>query len=98
MSRSSCASLSCGVAAQKIARQFIVALQSLLGTIARSLTDLIGRRSGDDIVQFCLGADRPEKWVFSRITARSFLWQAFVLEDDGLTWRADTEFQLHRID
>src|SRR5690349_20567444 len=46
MSRSSCASLSCGVAAQKIARQFIVALQSLLGTIARSLTDLIGRRAG----------------------------------------------------
>jgi hypothetical protein len=22
--------------------------------------------------------------------------QALVLEDDGLTWRADTEFQLHR--
>lgn len=61
-------------------------------------TDLIGRRVGDDIVQFCqgLGADRPEKWVFSRITARSFLWQALVLEDDGLTWRVDTEFQLRR--
>jgi hypothetical protein len=69
-----------------------------LNPVAGIRTDLIGRRSGDDIVQFCLGADRPEKWVFSRITARSFLWQALVLEDDGLTWRADTEFQLHRID
>ena len=67
-----------------------------LNPVAGIRTDLIGRRSGDDIVQFCLGADRPEKWVFSRITARSFLWQALVLDDDGLSWRADTEFQLHR--
>jgi hypothetical protein len=51
---------------------------------------------GDDIVQFCLDADRPEKWVFSRITARSFLWRAFLFGDDGVTWRVDTEFQLHR--
>ena len=42
------------------------------------------------------GADRPEKWVFSRITARSFLWCASVLVDDGVTWRTTTEFQLHR--
>jgi hypothetical protein len=58
--------------------------------------DLIGRRVGDDIVQFCLDADRPEKWIFSRITARSFLWRAFLLGDDGVTWRVDTEFQFHR--
>jgi hypothetical protein len=65
--------------------------------------ELIGRRIGDDIVQICTsqgtagaGADRPEKWVFSRITARSFLWQALVLEDDGVAWRTTTEFQLHR--
>jgi hypothetical protein len=74
-----------------------------LNPVAGVRIDLIGRRVGDEIVQFCLargscglGADRPEKWVFSRITARSFLWQALVLEDDGLTWRVDTEFQLHR--
>ena len=59
--------------------------------------DLIGRRMGDDIVQFCRGADRPEKWIFSRITARSFLWQAFLLGNDGVTWTLGTEFQLHRI-
>jgi hypothetical protein len=60
-------------------------------------TDLIGRRVGDDIVQLCLGADRPEKWIFSRITTRSFLWQAFLLGDDAVTWTLGTEFQLHRI-
>jgi hypothetical protein len=67
-----------------------------LNPVAGVRTDLIGRRIGDDIVQFCRGADRPEKWVFSRMTARSFSWQALVLEDDGLTWHVDTEFQLHR--
>lgn len=53
--------------------------------------DLIGRRIGDDIVQLCLGTDRPEKWVFSQITARSFLWRAYLLGDDGLTWVMGTE-------
>jgi hypothetical protein len=58
--------------------------------------DLIARRIGDDIVQFCLDAERPEKWVFSQITPRSLLWRAFLLADDGVTWRVDTEFKLHR--
>jgi hypothetical protein len=58
--------------------------------------DLIGRRVGDDIVQFCFWEDRPEKWVFSEITARSFRWRAFLLGDDGVTWRVDTEFHLRR--
>jgi hypothetical protein len=74
-----------------------------LNPVAGVRNDLVGRRVGDDIVQFCLphgsaglGADRPEKWVFSRITARSFLWHAYLLEDDGVTWRVDTQFQLQR--
>ena len=68
-----------------------------LNPVGAKRNDLIGRRVGDDIVQFCLGTDRPEKWVFSEIAARSFLWRAFLLGDDGVTWVADTEFQLHRI-
>ena len=64
--------------------------------VAGVRTDLIGRRIGDEIVQFCTGTERPEKWVFSAITTQSFLWRAFLLADDGLTWRPDTEFQLHR--
>jgi hypothetical protein len=67
-----------------------------LNPVAGKRTDLIGRRIGDEIVQFCLGQDRPEKWVFSAITDRSFVWRAHLLADDGLTWRADTEFHLHR--
>jgi hypothetical protein len=59
-------------------------------------TDLIGRRVGDDIVQFCLNKDRPEKWVFAEIAARSFRWRAFLLGDDGVTWRVYTEFHLRR--
>ena len=67
-----------------------------LNPVTGKRNDLIGRRSGDDIVQFCFDADRPEKWVFARITARSFLWRALLLGDDGVTWVMDTEFQLHR--
>jgi hypothetical protein len=59
-------------------------------------TDLIGRRVGEEIVQYCLNPDRPEKWVFSEITARTFLWRAFLLADDGITWRIDSEFHLQR--
>jgi hypothetical protein len=57
---------------------------------------LVGRRIGADIVQFRLGTDRAEKWVFSEITDRSFRWRALLLGDDGVTWRVDTEFQLRR--
>ncbi len=67
-----------------------------LNPVAGTRTDLIGRRVGDEIVQFCVAADRPEKWVFSAITAGTFLWRALLLADDGVTWRVDTEFQLHR--
>ena len=67
-----------------------------LNPIKGERTDLLGRRIGDDIVQFCLDADRPEKWVFSEITVRSFRWRAFLLGDDGVTWRVDTEFHLRR--
>ena len=67
-----------------------------LNPIVGERITLLGRRIGDDIVQFCLDADRPEKWVFSEITDRSFRWRAFLLGDDGVTWRVDTEFHLRR--
>ncbi len=65
-------------------------------TVATAVGLRAGRRVGNEIVQFCLNKDRPEKWVFSELTARSFLWRALLLADDGLTWRTDTEFHLHR--
>lgn len=58
--------------------------------------DLIGRRVGDDVVQFCLGQERPEKWVFTDISPGSFRWRSFDLADDGVTWRDGTEFRLTR--
>lgn len=68
-----------------------------LNPVAGKRVDLIGRRVGDDIVEFCLDDERPEKkWVFSQITARSFVWHACLLGDDGVTWRPDTVFQLQR--
>jgi len=67
-----------------------------LNPVAGKRIDLIGRRVGDDIVQFCLDAERPEKWVFSQITECSFVWRAYLLGDDGVTWRPDTTFQLRR--
>ena len=69
-----------------------------LNPVVGERIDLIGRRVGDDIVQFCVWNDRTEKWVFSEITARSFRWRAFLLGDDGVTWRVDTEFHLRRTD
>jgi hypothetical protein len=58
--------------------------------------ELIGHRVGNDIVQFLVGEDQPEKWVFSEITPQSFLWRALRLSEDGLSWRLDTEFRLRR--
>ena len=59
--------------------------------------DLVGRRVRDDIVNFCTVDERPEKWLFTQIKRDSFLWQAFSLANDGLTWELETDFRLHRI-
>lgn len=67
-----------------------------LNPITGIRSDLIGRRVGNDIVQFCLDQDHPEKWLFSAITPQSFKWGAFALAADGVTWVLETEFHLHR--
>jgi hypothetical protein len=41
--------------------------------------------------------ERPGKWLFTQIKRDSFLWQAFSLANDGLTWELETDFRLHRI-
>jgi hypothetical protein len=58
--------------------------------------DLIGRRVGDDIVQTGWYGDLAIKWMFSRVTSQSFLWQGLELEPDGTTWKLVTEFNLKR--
>ena len=57
---------------------------------------LIGRRVGDDVVQTGYFGDRPAKWIFTDVKADSFTWRGYVLEDDGVSWRLQTEFRLRR--
>jgi hypothetical protein len=57
---------------------------------------LVGRRVGDRIVQMGCWNDRPQRWQFLDITTERFLWQAHGLDDDGVTWRLQTEFELLR--
>jgi hypothetical protein len=58
--------------------------------------ELIGRRVGDDVVQMGYFGDRPGKWVFTDVTPDAFTWRGYLLEDDGTTWRLETEFKLRR--
>lgn len=57
---------------------------------------LVGRRVGDRIVQMGYWNDRPQRWQFLNISADRFLWQSHVLDDDGVTWRLQTEFDVRR--
>ena len=60
--------------------------------------ELIGRRSGSDIVQVGRHADgTPIRWSFTEITPDSFRWTGEVLEPDGTTWRLEGEFRARRV-
>jgi len=60
--------------------------------------ELIGRRSGKDIVQVGRHADGiPIRWNFTEITPDSFRWTGEVLEPDGKSWRMEGEFRAKRM-
>jgi len=60
--------------------------------------ELIGRRSGQDIVQVGTHADgTPIRWIFTEITPDSFRWTGEALEPDGKTWRFEDEFRAKRM-
>jgi hypothetical protein len=60
--------------------------------------ELIGRRSGKDIVQVGTHADgTPIRWIFSEITPDSFRWTGEALNPDGNTWRLEGEFRAKRV-
>jgi hypothetical protein len=60
---------------------------------------LIGRRSGADIVQLGTHGDgTPIRWTFTDITPRSFRWLGDALQSDGVTWKREAEFHATRID
>ncbi|HLJ48794.1 MAG TPA: hypothetical protein VKU01_22410 [Bryobacteraceae bacterium] len=59
--------------------------------------ELIGRRSGDNIVQIGTQADgTPIRWIFSETTPDSFRWTGEVLAPDGETWFLQGEFRAKR--
>ena len=59
--------------------------------------ELIGRRSGDDIVQVGTHADgTPIRWSFTEIAPDSFRWIGEALLPDGRTWKLEGEFRARR--
>ena len=59
--------------------------------------ELIGRRSGNDIVQVGTHPDgTPIRWIFSEIAEDSFRWTGEALNPDGKTWKLEGEFRAKR--
>jgi hypothetical protein len=59
--------------------------------------ELIGRRSGPDVVQVGTHADgTPIRWSFTEITKDSFRWTGEALAADGQTWTLQGEFRARR--
>jgi hypothetical protein len=60
--------------------------------------ELVGRRSGKDIVQLGTHANgTPIRWMFTDITPDSFRWTGETLQSDGRTWNLEGEFQAKRM-
>jgi hypothetical protein len=60
--------------------------------------ELIGRRSGKDIVQVGTHPDStPIRWIFTEITPDSFRWIGEALQTDGKTWKLEAEFHAKRM-
>ncbi len=60
--------------------------------------NLIGRWSGDDVVQVGTHSDgTPIRWVFTDVALDSFRWLGETLQQDGKTWKLETEFHAKRM-
>ena len=63
-----------------------------------SRDELIGRSSGQDIVQVGTHADgTPIRWRFTEITPNSFHWIGEALNPNGHTWKLEGEFRAKRM-
>lgn len=61
-------------------------------------SQLIGRRSGRDIVQIGTSPDgTPIRWNFTEITPNSFRWTGETLAPDGQTWKLQGDFLARRV-
>jgi hypothetical protein len=64
---------------------------------AESVSSMVGRRDGDDIVQeYRDDSDSVWQWRFTDITEDSFRWIALESTDDGQSWDLRNEFLLAR--
>jgi hypothetical protein len=69
-----------------------------INPVTGSRDELIGRRSGKDIVQLGTHTDgTPIRWNFTEITPDSFHWTGESLQPDGKTWKMEGEFRARRI-
>jgi hypothetical protein len=59
---------------------------------------MLGRKAGDRIVQEGVGSDhhRLDRWIFTDITPKSFLWREEMSLDDGVTWFLEQEIRARR--
>jgi len=68
-----------------------------INPVTGSRNELIGRRSGNDVVQVGTHPDgSPIRWIFTEITPDSFHWTGEVLNTDGKTWKLEAEFRAKR--
>jgi len=69
-----------------------------INPVTGSRDELIGRRSGKDIVQVGTHANgTPIRWIFTEITPDSFRWTGESLHPDGNTWQLEGEFRARRM-
>ncbi len=69
-----------------------------INPVTGSRNELIGRRSGKDVVQVGTQSDgTPIRWIFTEITPDSFRWIGEGLASDGKTWRLGAEFRAKRL-
>jgi hypothetical protein len=69
-----------------------------INPVTGSRDELIGQRSGKDIVQVGTHSDgTPIRWIFTEVTPDSFHWTGEVLNPDGKTWKLEAEFHAKRM-
>jgi hypothetical protein len=69
-----------------------------INPVSGARDELVGRRSGRDIVQTGTHADgTPIRWKFTEITPDSFRWTGEALAADGETWTLEGEFRARRM-
>jgi len=66
--------------------------------VTGSRDELIGRRSGKDVVQVGIHSDGTTiRWIFTETTPESFHWLGESLASDGKTWKLEAEFRARRL-